>query len=236
MRALLLVLLLVVAAYSQTIYVASASSMRPLMEEVTEVFEKGSGVELKVSYGSSGNLFRQILGGAPYDVFISANEMYPERLLELGRAYHPTLFARGRLVIFTLKPELKGIEGLRSARRIAVANPRHAPYGRAAVEFLKKEGLYEELRTRLVFGSNVAQAFQFVVSGGADVGIVSLSLALTYPEGHYTILPEDRYPPIRHVAVLTERGRKKEVVLKFLEFLKSPEFKSMLEKFGFGAP
>jgi len=236
MQVLLSVLFLVAVGFSQTLYVASASSMRPLMEEALRIFEENNSIKVRISYGSSGNLFRQILGGAPYDVFISASEIYPAKLIELGKAHKPTLFAYGRLALFTLKEELNSQNGLKRANRIAVANPRHAPYGKAALEFLKRAGLYGELRTKLIYGSNVAQAFQFVVSGGAEVGIVSLSLALAYPEGYSLPLPEDTYSPIKHVAVITEVGGGKEAAVKFLEFLKTHRFKELLKRFGFGVP
>ncbi|WP_457600927.1 molybdate ABC transporter substrate-binding protein [Hydrogenivirga sp.] len=237
MRLLTLLLLSLSISFAQTIYVASASSMRPLMEELVSLFNsEHPEIDVKVSYGSSGSLYRQILGGAPYDLFISADELYPEKLVEHGRAYNPVVFAHGRLAVFSLDKDVKDFKVLGRARRVALANPRHAPYGRAALQFLKKEGLYRKLRGRLVYGSNVAQAFQFVVAGGADVGIVSLSLVRFYGKGSYAVVPRSMHEDIEHVAVITEKGRDKRGAREFLRFLKSEEARRVLLKFGFEVP
>ena len=237
MRVLLLLTLLLSVSFSQVLYIASASSLRPLLERVVSSFEKKHpGVKLRLSYGSSGSIYRQILGGAPYDIFLSANELYPKKLVEFGVAHEPTEFARGRLALFSTRFRVDSFKVLERAERVAMANPRYAPYGRSAVEFLKRSGFYDEVRRKLVYGSNVGQAFQFVVAGGADVGIVSLSLAVAYGKGNYLTIPEDMHSPIRHVAVITERGYRKELSGEFLKFLKREEVKRALKELGFGVP
>ncbi len=236
MRFFLLLVLSLSTAFPQTLYVASATSMRPFLQEIARHFEsEHPEVRIKLSYGSSGGIYSQILAGAPYDVFISANTVYPRKLVEGGRARILIIFARGRLALFSKKGEAS-INLLEKARRIAIANPLHAPYGRAAVEFLTRTGFYESTRKRLIYGSNVGQAFQFVASGGAEVGIVSLSLAMAYGKGSYQALPEDFYGPIEHVAVITDKGYEKRSALEFVRFLTSEKALPLLKKFGFGVP
>jgi len=237
MKLLSALLLLLSFSFAQSLHIAAASSLRGPLEEIGKLFsQKHPDVKLYFSYGASGNLYRQILGGAPYDLFLSASELYTNKLYEKGEAGKPVPFARGRLVIFSRNLDVRGPEVLRGADRIAMANPRYAPYGVAALEFLKKVGLYEEVRRKLLQGTNVAQAFQFVVSGGAEVGIVSLSLAVGYGKGSYWVVPEDMHSPIRHVAVITERGMNNKMAESFLRFLTSPKAGEVLKRYGFGVP
>ena len=236
---LLLVLLLTLSlSFGREVFVASASSLRPALERIADLFEKKEGVKVKVSYGSSGNLYRQILGGAPYDVFLSANRLYAEKVLKRLKLPKENLkvFALGRLALFSVQKEVKGFKVLLSAERVAIANPRHAPYGTAAVAFLKKKGLYEKVRTKLVYGANVGQAFQFVVSGGAQVGIVSFSYVKLYRKGSYLLVPKDLHPPVEHTALLTRKGIENEYAKRFFDFLKSKEVLKILKESGFEAP
>ncbi len=241
MRLLILLLLLISFASAETLHIAVASSMRPVLSKVVSMFEKkNKDVHVKLSFGSSGNLYGQILGGAPYDIFISANAVYPEKLVEKGYALKDsyTKFARGRLVIFTIR-DLNlsaGLDVLKEVARIVIANPRHAPYGRAAVEVLKRYGIYDELRGKLIYGSNVAQAFQFVVSGGAEAGLVAFSLVKAYGGGNYWIVPSEMHSPIKHVAVITVRGKDKRYAVEFLRFLKDREIQKILKDNGFEVP
>jgi len=239
MRAFLVVLLFCGVALSETINVAVASSMRPPVEEIAKLFEKLTGHKVRLSFGSSGLLYRKVLGGAPYDVFLPASDRYAWELVERGKALGESLtpFAKGELVVFALEGNIPDWEKvIKEARRVAIPNPRYAPYGVAALEFLKRSGLYEKVRSKLVNGSNVGQAFQFVVSGGADVGLVSLSLAVSYPKGRYVRLPRELYNPVIHVAVITSRGREKETAHTFVKFLKSEEARKILNRFGFEVP
>lgn len=228
-------LLLISISYGEVLYVAAAASFRPVLERIVPIFEREKGVKVKLSFSSSGNLYRQILGGAPLEVFISANEIYPELLVKRGYAARKTLteFARGRLALFSLKIKIKGFDDLLKARRVAIANPRHAPYGKAAVEVLKRSGFYEKVKGKLVYGANVGQAFQFVISGGADFGIVALSLVRAYGRGDYWVVPSELHPPIKHVAVATLKGKDRKAVKEFLLFLKDKRVKDVLEDLGF---
>ena len=225
-------------SFGEEVLVASASSLRPALEKIAPLFEKKEGVKVKVSYGSSGNLYRQILGGAPYDVFLSANRLYAEKVLRRLNLPKENLkvFALGRLVIFSVQRKLEKFEDILSAERVAIANPRHAPYGMAAVAFLKNKGFYKKLRTKLVYGANVGQAFQFVVSGGAQMGIVSLSYVKLYGRGSYLVVPKDLHPPIEHTSLLTRRGMEKEHAKRFFEFLGSEEALRIIRESGFEIP
>ncbi len=238
MRLILAFLILLSVSFAESITVAVASSLRPPVEEIARIFEKKKGVRVRLSFGSSGTLYRQILGGAPYDLFLSASKVYAEELVKRGSAIKGSLriFARGKLAVFSLSGEADSLESLLKANRIAVANPRFAPYGKAAVETLKKAGLYQKLKGRLVYGSNVGQAFQFVVSGGADYGLVSLSLIKAFGKGNYWIVPQDLYSPIDHAVIITDKGSRNKLSYEFLDFLKSTEAKEILSRFGFEVP
>ena len=230
---LFLSLVFISLSFAEVLYVASASSLKPLVEEAIKVFTaKHPHVEVKVSYGSSGSLYKQIKGGAPYDIFLSASGIYIEKLKEAGKIKKAKIFALGRVVLFSLKPLSKDIEkALLSAKRVAIANPKYAPYGKCALEFLKKIELYERLKTKIVRGPSVAYAFQFVASGGADVGIVSLSLVLSYRKGHYVLLPDNACTPPDHwIALIKGNKRSAET---FYELITSKDFKSSIEKLGF---
>jgi len=237
----ILVLLLFAFSFSETLRIAAASSFRFALNPIIKEFERKTGNKVLVSYGASGHFYIQIKNGAPYDIFISANEIYPKKLIESGKAVKAsyTVFARGKLVLFTTKDiELKDYKVLLfpEVETIAIANPKHAPYGRAAVEFLKNAGLYEKVLKKLVYGSNVSQAFQYVVSGGADVGLVALSLVIPYGKGKYLLIDQKLYSPVNNVAVITEYGKSKKASWEFLKFLTSPFARKVLKEYGYEVP
>ncbi len=230
-----LVLLLTLSlSFGQTLYVAAASSLQRLMPQLVEEFKSYyPGVKVKVSFASSGHLYAQIAGGAPYHVFVSADSFYTKKLIRRKKALKDsyTEYAKGLLALYG---NLKGSDikrTLEEAKRVAVANPRHAPYGKAAVQALKSLGLYERLRRKLVYGANVSQALQFVHSGGADVGIVALSLVVG--RDRYITLPEELYRPVIHSAVITLKGKDSEPAKEFINFLTSQKAKEVLKRFGF---
>ena len=234
----LLVLLLVLVSFSvaEPLRIAAASSLRFALEEISKKFKEKYNAELLISYGASGHFYLQIKHGAPYDVFLSANSLYPRRLIEEGRALKSsyTVFAKGRLVLFTVKDiELKDYSVLLKVDRIAMANPKYAPYGKAAMEFLKNAGLYPKVRHKLVYGANVSQAFQFTASGGADVGIVALSLVIPYGKGRWLEVPPELYSPVEHAGVITIQAKNKELAKEFLNFLKSKDAEGVFKRFGF---
>jgi molybdate transport system substrate-binding protein len=210
-------------------------------------FEKETGRTVRLTFGSSGNFVAQIRNGAPFDLFLSADVDYPKQLERSGLVERGTLYeyARGHLALWTRADSgvdvRRGLSVLTDARvrRVAIANPDHAPYGRAAVAALRHEGLYDRVRTKLVLGENISQAAQFVQTGGADVGIVALSLALSdalKPSGAYVQIPEAWHPPIQQAVVVLAASKQKELARRFLDFLKKPEIVGLLQAFGFAVP
>lgn len=247
-------LLLVRGAAAQELRVAAASDLTGAMQKLAPVFEKQTGIHVSVSLGSSGNFFAQIQNGAPFDVFLSADRSYPEKLLQAGRAEPDSLtpYARGRLVLWTAKSSGLhfpakdgkrldgGLDFLNSAsvRKIAIANPEHAPYGRAAVAAMEHFKVYEPLKPKLVLGENISQTAQFALSGNADAGFVGLSGALSDSmagSGEYVLLPDDSYPPIEQAAIVVAASRNKTQAQRFLQFLMSAEGQGILKDLGFEA-
>ena len=204
------------------------------------------GVDLAVTSGSSGNFFAQIQNGAPFDVFLSADVDYPKRLIAAGLANRDSLFLYGvgRIVVWVpagspLDPAALGIRVLEAAsvRHVAIANPRHAPYGRAAEAALRSLGVYDQISPKLVSAENVAQAFEFVV-GAAEAGIVALSLALAPAargRGRYWEIPETAYPKIEQGGVILARAPSGPAA-QFRAFLLSAEARRILRQYGFSAP
>jgi molybdate transport system substrate-binding protein len=231
----------------EEIRVAAAADLQFAMPELTQQFEKQTGTKVIVSYGSSGNFFSQIQNGAPFDVFFSADLAYPRKLEAAGLCEPGTLFTYGvgRLVIWApagsrMEVQKEGWKALLdpSAQKIAVANPAHAPYGEAAVAALKKAGIYEQVKDKLVYGENISQAAQFVQSGSAQVGILALSLALSpaMNNGRRWEIPQDMYPPLEQGAMIVKSAENKASAEAFLEFVKSAGARATLQKWGFQAP
>jgi molybdate transport system substrate-binding protein len=234
---------LVSSVRAQTLRVAAASDLQLAMGELGGRFEKKSGIKVAVTYGSSGNFRAQIQNGAPFDLFFSADVQYPQQLVATGLADGQSLFvyAEGHLVLWApaganLRFAERGFEALKDPRieKIAIANPEHAPYGRAAVVALQKAGRYEQVKSKLVFGENISQAAQFVQSGSAQVGIIALSLtfAESMKGGERWDIPADLYPPIQQAAVVIDASPNKAAARAFLKFVKSEEGRAVLSKCG----
>ena len=232
---------------AQEITVAAAADLQFVMQEVGARFKSATGKSVKLIYGSSGNFTQQLQNGAPFDMFFSADIGYPQKLEASGLTEPGTLYeyATGKIVLFapTGSPlDLKrGLPVLLDpeVKKLAIANPEHAPYGRAAVAALQHEKLYDQLTSKFVMGENISQTASFVVSGAADAGIVALSLALApsmQEKAIYVSIPEDEYPPIRQAAVILKSSQQKEISRQFMAFLKKPETVSLLEKYGFAVP
>jgi molybdate transport system substrate-binding protein len=229
---------------AQEITVAAAADLQSAMQEVATRFQKETGKTVKVIYGSSGNFFQQIQNGAPFDMFFSANLDYPKKL-EAGALTEPGTFyqyAVGRIVIWVPNDsKLDVSSGLRSLlnpsiKKIAIANPQHAPYGQAAVAAMKKEEVYDKVADKFVLGENISQTASFVVSGSADVGIVALSLALSpnmNDKGRYAEVPAGEYPPIEQACVILNSSKNKETARQFLSFFKTPAVTDVLRSYGF---
>jgi molybdate transport system substrate-binding protein len=234
-------------AAAQGLAVAAASDLQSVLPEIAARFEKSSGQPVKLTFGSSGNFFTQIENGAPFDVFLSADIDYPRRLEESGRAERGSryLYALGHLVLWTRSDS--GIDVRRGlgvladgkVRRIAIANPELAPYGRAAVAALRHEGLYDRVRAKLVLGENISQAAQFVQTGSAEAGMIARSLASSpalKAAGAYADIPESWHPPIEQAAVIVAASKQKALARQFIDFLKTPDIVSLLQSFGFARP
>jgi molybdate transport system substrate-binding protein len=245
--ALALALLACAPASAQSLTVAAASDLQTALPVIVAQFEQDSRQPVRLTFGSSGNFFTQIQNGAPFDVFLSADIDYPMRLERAGLVEPGTLhgYATGRLVLWTRSDSgvdvRRGLAALADAktRRIAIANPEHAPYGRAAVAALRHEGLYDRLRGKLVLGENVSQAAQFAESGAADVGLLALSLARSPAltrAGTSVEIPASWYPPIDQAAVVLAASRQKALARQFVEFLTRPETGRILQSYGFAVP
>jgi molybdate transport system substrate-binding protein len=248
LKTLTALLLLTVGTAAQELRVAAAADLGRVMEKLAPTFEKQTGVHVSVSLGSSGNFFAQIQNGAPFDVFLSADRSYPEKLQQAGLSEPGTLttYARGKLVLWTARASLSssankttddlGFLITPSIRRIAIANPEHAPYGRAAVAVLKHYGVYEKVKDKLVLGENISQTAQFAESGNVEAAFIAYSLALggnMAAKGVSRLLPQDSYPPLDQAAVVVRSSKYKEQARRFVTFLGSPQARSILRELGF---
>ncbi len=227
---------------SQKIIVAAAADLNFAMPEIARQFRAvDPAVELQIAYGSSGNFFAQIGNRAPFDVFLSADVEYPRKLAAAGAGAGNSVFtyAMGRLVVWVrAASRLDPATALRqpSVKHVAIANPQHAPYGRAAQAALRSLGLYQSVEVKLVLGENVAQALQFVESGAADAGIVALSLALAPPlrgRGRYWEVPLDAYPRMEQGGIILNDSK---AARNFRAFLLSAGGRRILKQYGFFVP
>ncbi|MCC7176085.1 MAG: molybdate ABC transporter substrate-binding protein [Bryobacterales bacterium] len=229
--------------------VAAASDLRYAFEELAGRFHRSHpGIHVSATYGSSGNFYAQLQNQAPFDLFLSADAEYPRRLEEAGLTLPESRFSYGvgRIAVWApagspIDVEKLGMAALTqpSVRHVAIANPRHAPYGRAAEGALKSFGIYETVAPRLVLGENVAQTLQFVESGSADIGIVALSLALAPPvrnHGRYWEVPADRHPRLEQVGVILRWAKDREAAGALRAFLAGAEGKRILADYGFLPP
>jgi molybdate transport system substrate-binding protein len=233
---------------AQEINVAAAADLSAALPELVAHYSQKTGQQVKLSFGASGNLTNQIRNGAPFDAFFSADEEYPQQLISEGLASKNTLYdyAVGRLVLWVpadskLDVSVLGIKALLdpSVRKIAIANPATAPYGRAAQAALRHYGIYDQVSSKFVLGENVSQAAQFVESGNAQAGIIALSHALApamKDKGRYWTVPVDAYPTLKQAAVVLSRSKRQDSARKFLEYLRTPEATSLLATYGFNLP
>lgn len=232
----------------RVVSVAAAADLRFALDELIARFqEKQPDIRVEVTYGSSGNFFAQLSNRAPFDVFFSADVEYPRKLIAEGLADRDSefVYAVGHLVVWvpnhsSLAVEKLGIRALLdpAARKIAIANPKHAPYGRAAEAALKHLGVYEPVRDRLVYGDNIAQTAQFVQTGAADVGVIAMSLALgptLRREGRYWEVPPDAYPRLEQAGIIMNWARDRAAAESLRAFVLG-EGKTILRAYGFTAP
>ncbi|MEO6244673.1 MAG: molybdate ABC transporter substrate-binding protein [Opitutaceae bacterium] len=227
--------------------IAAASDLVFCLDALGAEFAKAKpAVALTVVTGSSGNFFAQIKNGAPFDVFLSADLRYPRDLITAGAADEKSLtpYAIGRLVLWTTRADLNPADlaaVVRDGRvtKFAIANPAHAPYGRAAQQALEKLGVWSAAQPKLVLGENIAQTAQFVQTGNADAGLVALSLVVAPPlraVGRWAEIPATLHAPLEQGAVLTTRGIANPAAVRFLAFLRSTEARAIFDRFGFRLP
>jgi len=230
------------SAAGQILRVAAAADLQPVLPAVLAVFEKRTGIHAEASYQSSATLATQIINGAPFDIFFAADLSFPQRVVDAGRAVEnrPIPYAKGTLVLWTRNdsgiPSLS-LEGLRNPaiRSIAIANPDHAPYGRAAQDAIEHSGILSAVHPKLVIAENIAQAAQYAESGNAQVGFVSFTAALTprlRAEGHFVLVPAEDYPPILQGAILVRGSAGAAAASRFLEFFESQEVARILSSKG----
>jgi len=224
------------------IIVAAASDLTPAFEELGRRYEQDTGTRVTFTFGSTGMLAQQIENGAPFDLFAAANVEFIDRLERQGLIVGDTkaLYARGRITVWTRTDsglEIKGIVDLARAevRRIAIANPDHAPYGKAAREALESAGIWGSVEPKVVYGENIRQAMQYAETGNADVAITALSLSVGR-NGHWTLIPEELHKPLDQALAVIKGSRKEQDARRFAEFINSPQGRTLMRKFGFILP
>lgn len=227
---------------SEEITVAAASDLTPAFEELGRAFEAASKTRVVFVFGSTGMLTRQIENGAPVDLFAAANVSYINELDQKGLIVpgSKAIYARGRITLWTPKDSnlrLAGIEDLArpEVTRIAIANPDHAPYGLAARQALEKAGIWERVKPKLVFGDNIRQTLQYAQTGNVEVAIVALSLSVQ-SNGRWQLIPEELHQPIDQGLGVIKSTKKEQSASAFAEFIRSPQGREIMKKYGFTFP
>jgi molybdate transport system substrate-binding protein len=232
---------------TQTVRVAAAADLKFALDEaIARLAAHEPSLRIQTTYGSSGSMHAQLRQRAPYDLYLSADIEFPRDLVSKGIGSSADLFtyATGRIVVWVpaaskLAVERDGLRALEAAARIAIANPRHAPYGRAAEAAMRRAGIWERVRRRLVLGENVAQTAQFVQSGAADAGIIAKSLAVTpamRSSGRFWDIPEDMHPPLTQGGLILPWAASRRAAEQLRDVLLSPEGRDILAAYGFGLP
>jgi molybdate transport system substrate-binding protein len=219
--------------------IAVAANFTEPAKQIAALFKQKTGHEAILSFGASGPFFSQITHDAPFQVFLSADEDRPKAAIDGGYAVSESLFtyAVGKLALWSKVVDVtKGDEALKAGAfaKLSIANPNAAPYGSAAIEAMKALGVYEALKPKIVQGASIAQAFQFVDTRNAEVGFIALSQLYGVTDGTRWLVPQELYSPIRQDAVLLKKGADDVASKAFLEFLKGPEARAIIEKFGYG--
>jgi molybdate transport system substrate-binding protein len=228
-------------AEAAQVQVAVAANFTEPVKEIAALFKQKTGNDLLLSFGASGVFYTQITHGAPFEILLSADEERAKMAVEngFGVAGSRFTYAIGKLVLWSKVIDVtKGDEALRNGAfsKLSIANPKSAPYGTAAIETMKALGVYDKLEPKIVQGTSIAQAFQFVDTKNAEAGFVALSQLYAIKEGTRWIVPAQLYAPIRQDAVLLKPGEHDEAAKAFLAFLKSPEARAIVERFGYALP
>lgn len=229
---------------SEPIKVAAASDLAFAFKAVGAAFTTKTGAEVKFTFGSTGQLAKQISEGAPYDVFAAANVSFVDEVVKAQACDGATkaMYARGRIVVWSKKSgdvaapaALMDLEDARFVK-IAIANPEHAPYGKAAKQALEASGLWDKVQPKIVYGENISQTLQFAQTGNAEAAIAALSLAIVAEDGAYFLVDESLHKPIDQALVVCKRGASVTVARQFAEFVGSPEGRTIMKRFGFLLP
>jgi len=232
---------------AEEITIAAASDLNFAFKDLVGEYEKTTGNTVKLTLGSSGNFYAQLQNGAPFDLYFSADIGYPKKLEEAGVTVPGSLYryALGRIVLWTGNQSkidvAKGIEVLAgpTIRKVAIANPKHAPYGRAAIAAMEHYQVYDLAKDKLILGENISQAAQFIESGACDIGIIALSLALAptmKTAGEYWEIPAAAHPPIEQGAVILKSSKHQDAARQFLDFMKSAAGQEVMKRYGFTLP
>ena len=234
-------------AVAEEITIAAASNLNFAFREIATEYEKASGDQVRLTFGSSGNFYAQIQNGAPFDLFFSADIEYPKKLEDAGLTVPGSLYqyAIGRIVLWTGHESridvTKGIEALRepTIKKVAIANPKHAPYGRAAVAAMEYFKVYDQVKDKLVLGENISQAAQFIESGACDIGIIALSLAVTpamKSKGMFWEIPAGAHQPLEQAVVILKSSKQQESAKQFVAYIKGVQGQEIMKRNGFTQP
>ncbi len=244
-----LLCLLALGSRAQTLRIAAAADLQPVLPSVLDVFQKQTGIQAEATYQSSATLCQQIFDGAPFDLFMAADTSFPQKIIDRGLAHErkPIVYARGTLVLWTRKnaPVLHGLPLSFAILRnpaltsVAIANPQAAPYGRAAQQAIEGMHLTSTLAPKLKTAANIAQAAQYVDSGNAEAGFLSLTSALTPrldADGTYLPVPPETYQPLLQGAIILNHAKNAPAAARLLEFLRTPAIRSLLRQKGLAPP
>lgn len=232
-------------AHAEKATIAAAADLKFAMGDIVQAFEKAHpNDKIEVIYGSSGKFFSQIKQGAPYDLFFSADIKYPQELEKSGLAASKVVpYAFGRIVLWsaTMDASKMTLQSLTNPdiQHIAIANPKHAPYGKRAEEALKSAKLWDKVEPKLVFGENISHTAQLIETGNAQVGIIALSLALNpqlSSKGKYWLIPDNLHEPLEQAYALTKRGENNAAAKAFAAYMSSSEARSVMTRYGFVLP
>ncbi len=240
--ALALPFALAATAQAETLTVAVAANFKKPAGEIGAAFKAKTGVDVKYAFGATGQFAAQIRNGAPFDILLAADDTTAPALAKDGFAVASSnfVYARGALILYstTLPVKEQGEQILRKGdfSHVSIANPKTAPYGAAAIEAMKKMGVYEALKPKIVQGSNIGQTFDFVATGNAQLGFVALSQGIGAGKGQWWVVPQADYAPIDQSAIVLKPGENKAEVKAYLEFLRGPEARAVIEKYGYTIP
>jgi molybdate transport system substrate-binding protein len=226
------------SAFADEVNVAVAANFTDAAKEIGQAFKAKTGNDAVFSFGASGALYTQISQGAPFQVFLSADSARPQKAVDGGFGVSGSNFtyAIGKLVLWSKQPGVViGEDTLKNAAidKVAICDPKAAPYGQAAVETMQSLKVYDSLQPKLVQGANITQAFQFVDTGNAEIGFVALSQVIGKTEGSQWMVPQDLYKPIKQDAVLLSKGAGSKAAKDFIDFLKGPEAVAIIKKYGY---